>query len=213
MKLRRRPNEPAPNELMTGLDAVGRITDKQFWADVRFWQGVRRVGGFFQLQLAEGMLRDVLETTDVVRQFVRLPPEIRQPGEAEIQTLVPSVLGGMALSQLLIRQYGGLIQEAAYDTGGEMAIDTYLDETGPIFRVHHLRQEAGEVLQDYAPARGGVAWYEDEVLLVRVSDRSMPTAALQASYIEVGDGQAFPVADYITLEPQLKASFVAPPAQ
>lgn len=201
-------NQPPDSSMLLRPEGLVFLSPSQIDEQVSYWRRVRAIGGFLQMQLGRTFLM-TLDHMALYREAAVLPEARRPQPHTDIMGRVS--LAGLALGQLMRTLYVDEIEDGTFEVDMRgPSLDFYMSESQQVAVMHHPVDTAGELLPGFVPGLSG-QYYEDPLLVVGVSAPATPTASFVEQYMAVGDGREFDVPAHVTLTPQLKIDFIAPP--
>lgn len=165
------------------------------------------MGGFFQMELGEIILRDVLNPLGNLINLQKMPPET--PRHKIGNGPERGILAGLALAHL-VRKVHGFEELKKGKIGGPAqyleGIDFDVRGLQPVTYLHERVDRVTDFIPDYDSAANG-AWYEDETLILRAFHPAKPTGTFKESMRGVL-GEPFDPAHHVTLRPHLKLDYI-----
>lgn len=203
-KLETQPNDDV---LLTSRRDLAHMPDSQFKDEVRYWQGVRKIGGFLQLSIARAVLHDVMENVDLLRTAELLPPQVQAQHAGILDELFVTVLPSVATAHFLRRAFDREMSTANYGTSQRvLGVELRLDSSQSVGQVHIPKGTVEDRLPSLDPDKP-LTWYESDTLVLSASTPATPTDEFRESFYNVGKKDFVPE-DFVTVRPQLKQSYI-----
>ena len=183
------------------------MPDRQFNDEVDYWQSVRALDGFLQLDLARMVLHSVMTPVDICRKGALLPAVAQKQLGSSLEYSFTIAAPGLALAHFLRSAFDEPVTRGvAAPSARAFGIDLVQAER-PMAYVHALREQLEDVLPPLHSDRS-FTWYESETLVVRAKrPPATPTLEFQTNFNAVGE-QDFEPDHHITLRPQLKKAYI-----
>jgi hypothetical protein len=211
-----RLTKPIPRSEFLDWKSLAFMTDAQYRAEKAHWERMYQLSGFWQMEFAGDfmlglVLPRVQDFRDVIAEYGELPPG--EPGPITMNH-ARKAIAGLALGALLSSDAYG--EKVIKGTGvalnpTTLGIDADMDAPWPLVFLHDRQERAARFLPEYDPG-APPAKYRDGSLVVTTRTPAMPTAAYTSGYDAVGKAE-FDPSGYVSLRPQLLASYVELPAQ
>ena len=189
------------------------MSDEQYDTEREYWERIRALGGFWQIEFAGDFMLDL--TMTAVGHFREAAADLDRAGLPYEQA--GPVTQNYAAKAITGLSLGALVRSTIYNTAltqgnvrinpTSIGIDADLSAYPPFGYVHERKDRLTGMLPGYDPA-AGAAVYREGSLVVNIGTKAMTTLHFAEGFANAGDGTDFDPTAYATLRPRLLKTFV-----